>query len=84
MCKVEGCSRAEGFSTTNDLDRHIKSKHPSSIPESEATKMYRCYVVGCKSKDKAWPRLDNFKSHLKRVHPQLLQNDDEFEAIVKR
>lgn len=63
-CPKPSCSRKEGFSTVNDLDRHTKSKHPGEMQ----SKTYRCLVAGCKSQDKIWPRLDNFRSHLKRMH----------------
>ena len=84
VCKYPGCTRTDGFSTTNDLDRHTKSKHPLAMTQSEATKRYRCHVQGCKSKEKSWPRLDNFRSHLKRVHSQALQTDEEFEEMIRR
>jgi hypothetical protein len=83
VCKVEGCTRVDGFSTTNDLDRHIKSKHPSAGPSGH-TKRYRCHVQGCKSKEKSWPRLDNFRSHLKRVHSHHFQSEEEFERMIRR
>ncbi|KAL3424271.1 C2H2 type zinc finger domain protein [Phlyctema vagabunda] len=67
VCNVPECSRKDGFSTVNDLDRHKRSKHPHISP-STRNKAFHCIFPGCKSKDKVWPRLDNFKSHLKRVH----------------
>lgn len=84
VCRVPGCSRSDGFSTTNDLDRHIRSKHPSAIPENAPTKRFRCLVPGCKSKDKAWPRLDNFRSHLKRVHATFIRSDEQFDELIRR
>jgi hypothetical protein len=84
MCKVTGCSRTEGFSTTNDLERHTKSKHPADMPDTAMTKRFRCLVPGCKSKDKCWPRLDNFRSHLKRVHGNHLRGDDDFDDLIRR
>jgi len=84
MCTVPGCSRTEGFSTTNDLERHIKSKHPSAMSDTAMTKKFRCLVHGCKSKEKSWPRLDNFRSHLKRVHGNQLRYDDEFDELIRR
>lgn len=30
--------------------------------------MYRCFSPNCKHLDKEWPRLDNFKQHLLRMH----------------
>lgn len=80
-CQVQGCNRTEGFSTPNDLERHMKSKHSELLTSSTGIKKYRCLVSGCKSKDKAWPRLDNFKSHLKRVHQ--LRNDEDMDGMVK-
>ncbi|CZR60616.1 uncharacterized protein PAC_10512 [Phialocephala subalpina] len=80
-CNVQGCNRIEGFSTPNDLDRHMKSKHSELLTSSTGIKKFRCVVPGCKSKDKAWPRLDNFKSHLKRVHQ--LRTDEAMDTMVK-
>jgi hypothetical protein len=84
ICQIAGCYRTEGFSTVNDLDRHTKSKHPSALQGLQPTKRYRCHVQGCKSKEKLWPRLDNFRSHLKRVHQKILATDEEFEEMVRR
>ncbi|KAL2071757.1 hypothetical protein VTL71DRAFT_12992 [Oculimacula yallundae] len=84
LCQVPNCARTEGFSTTNDLDRHTRSKHPSITQENSFTKKFRCHVPGCKSKDKAWPRLDNFRSHLKRVHENYLRSDESFDDMVRR
>ncbi|CAG8977457.1 hypothetical protein HYALB_00007790 [Hymenoscyphus albidus] len=82
-CLVPGCPRPTGFSTTNDLERHTKSKHPTAITDPASTKMYRCNVPGCKSREKSWPRLDNFRSHLKRVHQNQLRTDQDFEEIIR-
>jgi hypothetical protein len=79
-CQVAGCTRFEGFSTTNDLERHTKSKHAASV----SGKKYRCSVPGCKSREKAWPRLDNFRSHLKRVHQNQLRTDEDFDEILRK
>ena len=82
MCDFPGCQRSEGFSTSNDLERHIKSKHPAALRGVEPTRRYRCHMQGCKSKEKSWPRLDNFRSHLKRVHK--VEDEDEFEETIRR
>lgn len=66
-CGFPDCTNKDGLGTANDLARHIKSKHPSFAP-SEIVRRYKCHVPGCKSKDKIWPRLDNFRSHVKRIH----------------
>lgn len=82
ICTYPGCQRSEGFSTTNDLDRHMKSKHPSCQKANLAKRQYRCHIEGCKSREKAWPRLDNFRSHLKRVHR--IESEDMFEDMTRR
>ncbi|QSZ36502.1 hypothetical protein DSL72_006382 [Monilinia vaccinii-corymbosi] len=85
LCNYPGCVRTEGFSTTNDLDRHTKSKHPlAATSKAESMRRYRCVVPDCKSKDKAWPRLDNFRSHLKRVHANHVQSEESFEESIRR
>ncbi|TEY34084.1 hypothetical protein BOTCAL_0651g00020 [Botryotinia calthae] len=85
VCTYPGCGRTEGFSTTNDLDRHTKSKHPlATTSRAESLKRYRCVVPSCKSKDKLWPRLDNFRSHLKRVHSKGDQLGDNFEEMIRQ
>lgn len=68
LCLNTSCTRKEGFSTVNDLNRHKQSKHPGDLSGEIHTKTYHCLVSGCKSQDKSWPRLDNFRSHLKRMH----------------
>lgn len=83
-CTVAGCPTTEGFSTANDLKRHKRSKHPEVISERTVEKKFRCHVDGCKSKEKSWPRLDNFCSHLKRVHGNQLRNEDEFDNMIRR
>ncbi|KAK0745232.1 hypothetical protein B0T21DRAFT_345319 [Apiosordaria backusii] len=65
-CDIAGCSKAtDGFSTNNDLDRHKAGVH--KIFKSD-TPVYRCFINSCKDKNKTWPRPDNFRQHLKRVH----------------
>jgi hypothetical protein len=70
-CDVPGCSRNEGFTTSNDLDRHKKSIHKIGLDD----KSYQCASEKCKAKTKVWPRLDNFKQHIERMHKD--ENEDE-------
>jgi hypothetical protein len=64
-CDMPNCKRAtEGFTTTNDLDRHKKSVHRIGLK----TKSYQCAAEHCRNKEKIWPRLDNFKQHVERMH----------------
>lgn len=77
VCEVDGCKRGgKGFSTVNDLDRHKKSVHKI---DSQKTKSYRCAHDDCRGKNKIWPRLDNFKQHIERMH----KGDDIFGLIRK-
>ncbi|AEO62389.1 uncharacterized protein THITE_2106500 [Thermothielavioides terrestris NRRL 8126] len=65
-CDIEGCQKeTEGFSTSNDLDRHKRCVHKLLKPGEV---VYRCDLGSCKDKEKDWPRQDNFKQHLKRKH----------------
>lgn len=75
-CSVKNCTRREGFSTTNDLDRHIRSLHPD---EHASGNRYRCLIGACKNKDKIWPRADNFRAHMKRVHQKDVLSDDDLD-----
>jgi hypothetical protein len=64
-CEIPDCKRAkEGFTTRNDLDRHHKSVHRIGLK----TKSYQCAASGCRNAEKIWPRLDNFKQHIERMH----------------
>lgn len=40
------------------------------------SKYYICPVQGCRKKEKKWPRTDNFRRHLKRVHNLGVRDDD--------
>ncbi len=82
-CRIGGCPRIDGFSTPNDLERHTKSKHPSAMADTPV-KMYRCLVASCKSRDKMFPRLDNFRSHLKRMHGDYVRTDEQFDELIRR
>lgn len=65
-CDIANCPRqTDGFSTNNDLDRHKLCVH--KIYSSDKT-IYRCFHESCKGKKKDWPRQDNFRQHLRRVH----------------
>lgn len=77
ICDERGCKRAgKGFSTINDLDRHKKSVHKIGI---ENSKSYHCKAAACANKTKIWPRLDNFKQHLERMH-----KDEDMAQLITR
>ncbi|KAK1971685.1 hypothetical protein LY78DRAFT_651508 [Colletotrichum sublineola] len=73
-CNVSGCTRKEGFGTLNDLDRHKGSVHPDIC---NVGPRFRCHIGSCQTKDKIWPRADNFRQHLKRVHQRIVGSEDD-------
>lgn len=68
-CDVPGCSKVDGFSTNNDLDRHKKSVH-KIMPKNSTDRSFRCAARNCPKKEKIWPRLDNFRQHCIRIHQE--------------
>jgi hypothetical protein len=66
-CDAPGCTRKTGFTTINDLNRHSKSVHEGGIDGK--TKSFKCAAKSCRTPNKVWPRLDNFKQHVTRLHP---------------
>jgi hypothetical protein len=41
-------------------------------------------VPGCKSKDKTWPRPDNFRSHLKRIHSDQVRTEEDLNHMIAK
>lgn len=71
-CDYPNCRRAgKGFGTSNDLDRHRKSVHRIGALQNS----WKCASENCRNKEKIWPRLDNFKQHIHRMHPEEHQPD---------
>ncbi|KIV85733.1 hypothetical protein PV11_01394 [Exophiala sideris] len=67
ICHVGGCPRSsKGFATSNDLDRHLKSVH--HLNRRLDSKYFKCFSEGCTRAEKWWPRQDNFKQHLVKMH----------------
>ncbi|KAJ5752400.1 hypothetical protein N7520_009317, partial [Penicillium odoratum] len=77
-CDEPNCPRKEGFGTINDLARHKKCVH-NKEPERGPKMMYLCYGKDCPRPNKRWPRLDNFKQHLSRMHA-----GEDGEELLKR
>ncbi len=78
-CYVSGCRRHEGFMTANDLERHQRCVHNTMSPTSGPIKFWRCAARNCQGKEKSWLRLDNFRNHLKRMHP-----DEDLNKLVRQ
>jgi len=75
-CDEPDCKRGgKGFTTTNDLERHKKSVHRIGLDAGS----YQCASPYCKNPHKVWPRLDNFKQHIDRMH-----GDEDHEDLIKR
>jgi len=66
-CDVSGCTHDRGFATQTDLNRHQKGVH--GIYQGNDSISYRCQGKDCNHPDKIWPRRDNFRGHLSRIHP---------------
>lgn len=72
-CEEPNCD--VGFTTASDLDRHGWSSH-HRVPLKGASFWY-CSIGNCPftpdkkngNKVKVWDRKDNFKQHVKRIHP---------------
>ena len=82
--KPHGCDicnkKDKTFATFNDLERHRKAVHHVR-PRVGKTTAYFCQACAPPpgSARKEWPRLDNFKAHIKRKHSSV--NMDE---LIKR
>ncbi|KAL4996539.1 hypothetical protein BDV10DRAFT_195857 [Aspergillus recurvatus] len=64
------------FGTINDLARHKKCVHKKE-PERGPKVLYMCFGRNCPRSSKKWPRLDNFRQHLARMH----SNEDADELL---
>lgn len=78
VCMVPNCSRGNGFATINDLERHQKTRH-NMQPAHGKSINYKCFGDSCPKHEKVWPRLDNFKQHLARMH-----TNEDTEMLVQR
>ncbi|KAH6607186.1 hypothetical protein Trco_003499 [Trichoderma cornu-damae] len=61
-CPYPGCGK--GFGTKTHLQRHINDRH-------EKKKKFHCSVAGCdysRAGGKAFPRKDNWKRHMIKIH----------------
>lgn len=82
-CDVPGCSKNDGFSTNNDLDRHKKSVH-KIMPTNSNDRSFRCAALNCPKREKIWPRLDNFRQHCKRIHPEVQESSEKLDELVRK
>ncbi|KAI9809523.1 MAG: hypothetical protein M1826_003870 [Phylliscum demangeonii] len=62
----EMCQDVAGFRTANDLIRHRKSLHQIHEPGGA---YYLCAAAQCRVSSKQWPRLDHFRNHVRKRHP---------------
>jgi hypothetical protein len=78
-CDVPGCRRKLGFTTDNDLRRHQIAKHFDNIDPAGKCPSFICAGKDCKSPGKIWPRLDNFKAHVLKMH-----SDEDRDDVIER
>lgn len=62
------------FDKRADIHRHQVSVHRDRM--HSPPELYHCPHEDCNRRDRGFPRIDNFKEHLKRVH-----NDYEYTKI---
>ncbi|KAF2874923.1 hypothetical protein BDV95DRAFT_486726 [Massariosphaeria phaeospora] len=75
-CDISNCRRnGKGFTTINDLARHKKSVHRIGALRNS----YQCASENCRNREKVWPRLDNFKQHIHRMH-----RDEDEQDLIRR
>ena len=67
LCKELGCKRKRGFGTLNDLERHKLCVHGVES-ERGSSKLFKCFAENCPRGQQIWPRYDNFRQHLRRMH----------------
>ncbi|KAF6833898.1 C2H2 type zinc finger domain protein [Colletotrichum musicola] len=78
-CEVPGCTRKDGFGTLNDLERHRTSVHRELFGGGQK---FSCNIDQCAAKEKMWPRADNFRQHLKRVHGRAVSSDEDLKEFT--
>lgn len=66
-CTHAQCTREQGFGSPHDLQRHQRTKHPASF-QSPWPPGYFCMAETC-NRTKLWPRLDNLRQHIAKIHP---------------
>jgi hypothetical protein len=72
-CSHPNCDKK--FASPNDLTRHRSTYHNEY---SLVQRIFVCRHDGCDKKEpKRWPRADNFRSHLTRVHKLHVSADDD-------
>lgn len=78
LCDALGCTRKVGFGTLNDLERHRRCVH-GIVSQDRPSKRFKCFAENCVRGDQIWPRFDNFRQHLLRMH-----GDIETEELLRR
>lgn len=84
VCETAKCPRkGEGFSTKNDLVRHQRTVHKEKHGDFQP---YYCIYGSClqQKAGKPWPRADNFRQHLQRVHQIEKKADEDLSQYHRR
>lgn len=68
-CLEPSCTHNAPFSRKSSLKRHERTVHRRNMLNGH-DKLYLCTVSGCQMDRHLWPRLDMFKRHCRRKHPQ--------------
>lgn len=67
-CTYDDCPRETGFKSAHDLHRHLITIHGGHGPRNVWVG-YQCMADTCTT-TKLWPRLDNLRQHITKLHPQ--------------
>lgn len=73
ICTVNGCTRSQSFATQRELNRHIAGVHQT------INQGFRCAAPRCAKRDKLWARIDNYREHVRRHHP-----DENVTTLIER
>ena len=76
-CTLQDCPQSHlDFPSSSDLDRH---RRPTHSVGARTLKYWKCFAPCCPKANKEWPRLDNFKQHLVRMH-----EDQPMKALIQK
>jgi hypothetical protein len=75
-CPMNACT-STGFQTLSDFVKHLEGVH--DVDTGAITPYFICQGRNCNRINKLWPRLDNFRRHVARMHP-----NEDAEDLLRR
>lgn len=83
QCDVLGCTYPGTFRGRYERERHMKSQHGRE-PAVGNKNLFRCLAEGCPSLGIFWERLDKFRQHCRKAHPDLVITEHILASTVSR